>query len=105
MRVTCVWEVVAHPEASTELGQLPPRERAAMLHAIEKLQALGPLLPFPHQRDVRGAEDVRELRPRAGRSPWRGFYRRMGATFAIAAVGSEAKVDPCTASNELCVQP
>lgn len=64
------------------------------MNAIEKLKALGPALPFPHQSDVRGAEGLRELRPRAGRSPWRAFYRRFGDVFVIAAVGPEAEVDP-----------
>jgi len=88
-----VWQVVFHPDAEIELDRLPPRERAAILHAVEKLVALGPTLPFPHQSDVRGAEDLRELRPRAGRSPWRGFYRRIGDVFVIGAVGPEAEVD------------
>jgi hypothetical protein len=64
-----------------------------MLHAVEKLQALGPTLPFPHQSAVRGAGDLRELRPRAGRSRWRAFYRRIGDVFVIAAVGPEAEAD------------
>ena len=70
------------------------RERSAMLNAVAKLTALGPTLPFPHQSDVRGAESLRELRPRGGRSPWRGFYRRIGDVFVIAAVGPEADTDP-----------
>jgi hypothetical protein len=64
-----------------------------MLNAVEKLVALGPLLPFPHQSDVRGVEDLRELRPRAGRSVWRSLYRRIGSVFVIGAVGPEAKSD------------
>ena len=65
-----------------------------MIHAVEKLEALGPALPFPHQSNVQGADGLRELRPRAGRSPWRGFYGQLGKTFVLAAVGPEAKVDP-----------
>ena len=37
---------------------------------------------------------MRELRPRSGRSPWRAFYRRIGATMVIGAIGSEAQNDP-----------
>lgn len=65
-----------------------------MLHAIEKLASLGPALPFPHQSNVQATDGLRELRPRAGRSPWRGFYGQVGKTFVIVAVGPEAKVDP-----------
>lgn len=64
-----------------------------MDHAFEKLEALGIRLPFPHQSDVRGAEGIRELRPRGGRSRWRAFYRRIGDAMVIGAVGPEAEVD------------
>jgi len=42
---------------------------------------------------VKGAEGLRELRPRGGRSPWRPLYSRVGDTFVIAAVGPEALAD------------
>lgn len=64
-----------------------------MLNAVEKLRAAGPTLPFPHQSGVQGVEKLRALRPRAGRSAWRGFYRRIGKVFVIAAVGPEAESD------------
>jgi hypothetical protein len=64
-----------------------------MLNAVEKLTAFGPALPFPHSSAIQGAERLRELRPRAGRSPWRGFYRRLGDVLVIAAIGPEAEVD------------
>jgi hypothetical protein len=64
-----------------------------MLSAVEKLRAAGPALPFPHQSGVQGAERLRELRPRAGRSRWRALYRRLGDVFVIAAVGPEAEAD------------
>jgi len=89
-----VWKVVHHPGTAAELARLPVGERVAMMHAIEKLEALGPGLPFPHQSNVQGADGLRELRPRAGRSPWRGLYGQVGKTFVIVAVGPEAKVDP-----------
>lgn len=61
---------------------------------MEKLQALGAQLPFPHASHVEGAAALFELRPRAGRSPWRAFYRQVGAAMVIAAIGPEATVDP-----------
>jgi len=88
-----VWHVLFHPDATAELDGLPARERVALLHAVDKLSALGPTLPFPHQSSVQGVEDLRELRPRAGRSPWRAFYRRIGDVFVIAAVGPEPAVN------------
>jgi hypothetical protein len=88
-----VWTVVLHPEAEAELDALPLKERIAVMHAIEKLEAAGPSLPFPHQSSVKGAEKLRELRPRSGRSRWRPLYGRVKDTFVIVAVGPEALVD------------
>lgn len=65
-----------------------------MQNAFEKLEVYGDQLPFPHSSRVKGAARLRELRPRAGRSPWRAFYRRVGATLVIGAIGPEAGVDP-----------
>ena len=73
---------------------LPEREREAMLHAREKLDVAGDRLGFPHSSAVQGADRLRELRPRAGRSPWRAFYRRAGGDIVIAAIGAEANADP-----------
>lgn len=75
------------------MEELPASERVAMLHAVEKLEALGPALLHPHQSDVRGAAGLRELRPRGGRSAWRGFYHRVGDAFVIVGVGPEAQVN------------
>lgn len=86
--------VDVHPEAEEELQALPAAEVAAMQHAFEKLEAYGDQLPFPHSSRVKGAARLRELRPRAGRSPWRAFYRRILGTLVIGAIGPEAHVDP-----------
>src|SRR5436305_2552022 len=86
--------VYLHPEAVKELDQLPATERVAILNAVEKLRALGPALGYPHSSAVRDADRLRELRPRAGRSPWRAFYRQVGKAFVVAAIGPEAEVDP-----------
>lgn len=88
-----MWQILFHPTAERELQRLPPRERVAVLHAVDKLGALGPMLPFPHQSSVQGVDNLRELRPRAGRSAWRAFYRRIDDVFVIAAVGPEAMND------------
>jgi hypothetical protein len=87
------WTVAYHPDAETELGALPAAERTAVAHAVEKLQALGPTLGHPHSGAVVSAVSLRELRPRAGRSRWRAFYRQIGQAFVIGAVGPEAEVD------------
>ena len=86
-------KVLIHPLAEPELAQLPSVEKAAMDHAMEKLEALGARLPFPHQCGVRGARGLRELRPRAGRSPWRAIYRQIADAMVIGAFGPEAEVN------------
>jgi hypothetical protein len=55
-------------------------ERAAIQHAREKLEAIGPRLGAPHSSAIRGEDGsgLRELRPRAGRSRWRPIYRQVG---------------------------
>jgi len=74
---------------------LPAAEQVALDRAFDKLRSAGVTLPFPYQSQIKGAQDLRELRPRAGRSRWRAFYRRIGQdTFVVAALGPEAAVDP-----------
>lgn len=87
-------KIDVHPEAEEELQALPAAERDAMQNGFEKLEVYGDRLPFPHTSRVKGATQLRELRPRGGRSPWRAFYRRVGDTLVIAAIGPEAHVDP-----------
>jgi mRNA-degrading endonuclease RelE of RelBE toxin-antitoxin system len=49
-----MWKVRFHPVATKELARLPPRERAAVLKAVDKLTLLGPALPFAHCSAVQG---------------------------------------------------
>ncbi len=86
-------DVEIHPGAVRELHNLPGAEQAAMLNAIAKLEAIGPLLGHPHTSRVQGTK-LRELRPRGGRSPWRAFYVRVGNVLRILAFGPEAQMDP-----------
>jgi hypothetical protein len=69
-------------------------EAAAVKNVIKKLEAAGIGLGNPHSSKVHDADKLRELRPRAGNSPWRAFYRRIGDTFVVGAIGPEADNDP-----------
>ena len=86
-----------HPGALAERDAAwPPAEQVAMLHAAQKLEALGARLSHPHSSAVAGEEGrgLRELRPRGGRSRWRPIYRQVGSdTFVILAVAPEALID------------
>lgn len=69
-------------------------EPVAIRNAILKPMALGERWGYPHSSAVRSSsEAVRELRPRAGRWPWRAFYRRVGTDFFIAAISLAAQAD------------
>ena len=87
------WEVRFHSDAREERRKLSLQEREAMANAVEKLRVHGPVLPYPHSSDVRGADRLRELRPRSGRSSWRALYRRIGDLFVVGAIAPEANVD------------
>lgn len=66
-----MWTVLYVPEAEVERDALVSGEKAALINADRKLAALGPNPPYPHSSAVRGADRLRELRPRGGRSSWR----------------------------------
>lgn len=72
---------------------MPRVERNALIHAVEKLEAFGPRLGYPHTSAVQAFAGLRELRPRAGRSSWRALYSQIGHVFVIAAIGPEAQGD------------
>ena len=84
-----MWTAVWLPAAERERDKLPATERAAIYNAIRKLQALGPGLPYPHSSAVAGADRLRELRPRQGRSPWRLLYRQVAGKLVVAAVAPQ----------------
>jgi hypothetical protein len=91
------YEVLWHQAADAERAAISDAaERAAIQHAREKLQAVGPKLGAPHSSAIKGEDGSgqRELRPRGGRSRWRPIYRRVGpGIFVILALAPEAEID------------
>jgi len=80
--------------ALAELRGLPVAERGAVMNALAKLEAFGDQLGWPHTSQVKGSRfGIRELRPRAGRSPWRVLYRQVADAMVMLAVGPEAEHD------------
>lgn len=80
--------------AREELMRLPVAERVAVMNAAAKLEAFGDQLGAPHTSQVKGSRaGIRELRPRAGRSPWRALYRRVADRLVVLAIGPEAQHD------------
>ncbi|MFJ2086757.1 type II toxin-antitoxin system RelE/ParE family toxin [Micromonospora chokoriensis] len=87
-----LWSILFHPGAATELRAIPAVEQTAIGHAAEKLESLGPNLGYPHSSKIRTADNLRELRPRGGRSRWRVFYAQVGEAFVVGAIGPAASV-------------
>ena len=91
--------VLRHCELQIELGVLmrtDPGEATAVENALHKLEAEGPMLPFPWSSAVRSPplKGLRELRPRAGHSRVRILYVRHGERFIMLALAPEAEGDP-----------
>ncbi len=91
--IISLMEVLILTEAEVAYRTLPIAERRAMRNAIAKLEEVTGTLGAPHTSAIKGSSGLRELRPRAGRSPWRAFYRQIGNQIVIAAFGPEAQVD------------
>jgi hypothetical protein len=73
-------------------------ERKAVFNAVAKLTALGPDLPSPHMKSLKGAAGLYELRPRQGSSPVRPIYARSGNEFVVLAVARDKTAfDPALA--------
>jgi hypothetical protein len=88
--LSVAWDADAQEDIETAAVGGAPRgdDRGA------KLEAFGDQLGAPHSSQVKGSHaGIRELRPRAGRSPWRVLYRRLGVTMVILAIGPEAEHD------------
>lgn len=88
--------VVIHAECEAELNALArrsQRDAMALERARDKLAVLGASLGYPHSTAIRGAPGLRELRPRAGRCPWRLVYHP-GRPFVVLALAPEALRDP-----------
>jgi hypothetical protein len=61
-------------------------ERKAVFNIVHKLRALGPDLPSPHMKSLKGETDLFELRPKQGASAVRPIYARLSSRFVVLAV-------------------
>ena len=85
-----------HPAFAAELVALQdrtPKEAVAVGNAVANALQLGSALGHPHVSAVRGWPGLRELRPRAGHSPWRVLCRRHPDGLALLALAPEAVRD------------
>jgi len=87
------YEVSLLEEAVTFLRGLPVKLRAKAFRGIELLRELGPDLPMPHARALKGADGLRELRVRFASDIVRLFYFRHKGRLYIVTSGFAKKTD------------
>lgn len=66
-------------------------DRKAVFNVVQKLQDLGPDLPSPHMKSLKGEADLFELRPKQGACEARPLYARLGGRFVVLAVAAKKK--------------
>lgn len=82
-----VWIVDFDGDAALDFEDVKSKgDRRAVFNVVYKLQQLGPDLPSPHMKSVKGETDLFELRPKQGAVAVRVVYARVGARFVILAV-------------------
>lgn len=67
------------------------RDRKAVFNVVQKLKDLGPDLPSPHMKSLKGEPDLFELRPKQGACEARPIYLRLGGRFVVLAVAAKKK--------------
>lgn len=66
-------------------------DRKAVFNVVQKLKDLGPDLPSPHMKSLKGEADLFELRPKQGACEARPIYARLGQRFMVLAVAAKKK--------------
>ncbi len=86
------WLVEFDSDAVVDIEDVKSRgDRKAVFNVVQKLKDLGPDLPSPHMKSLKGEADLFELRPRQGACEARPIYVRIGDRFVILAVAAKKK--------------
>lgn len=86
------WRVEFDAEAVLDFEDVKSRgDRKAVFNSVQKLKDLGPDLPSPHMKSLKGEADLFELRPKQGACEARPIYARQGARFVVLAVAAKKK--------------
>lgn len=87
-----LWPVDFDSEAVDDFEEVKSRgDRKAVFNVVQKLKELGPGLPSPHMKSLKGEVDLLELRPKRGACEVRPIYARFGDRFVILAVAAKKK--------------
>lgn len=86
------WVVDFDSDAVLDFEDVKTRgDRKAVFNVVQKLRDLGPDLPSPHMKSLKGEANLFELRPRQGACEARPIYARLGQMFLVLAVAAKKK--------------
>lgn len=86
------WVVDFNCDAVIDFEDVKARgDRKAVFNVVQKLKDVGPDLPSPHMKSLKGEADLFELRPKQGACEVRPIYAKLGQRFMILAVAAKKK--------------
>ncbi len=86
------WVVDFDSDAVIDLEDVKSRgDRKAVFNVVQKLKDVGPDLPSPHMKSLKGEADLFELRPKQGACESRPIYARFGQRFMVLAIAAKKK--------------
>lgn len=86
------WDVDFDSGAVIDFEDVKSRgDRKAVFNVVQKLTDLGPDLPSPHTKSLKGKADLFELRPKQGACEVRPIYARFADRFIVLAVAAKKK--------------
>jgi hypothetical protein len=86
------WVVDFGSDAVMDFEDVKSRgDRKAVYNVVQKLKDLGPDLPSPHMKSLKGEANLFELRPKQGACEVRPIYARFGSRFVVLAVAAKKK--------------
>jgi hypothetical protein len=89
---TRAWIVDLDSNAVIDFEDVKSRgDRKAVFNVVQKLKDLGPDLPSPHMKSLKGEANLFELRPKQGACEARPIYARFGDRFVVLAVAAKKK--------------
>jgi hypothetical protein len=86
------WVVDFDNDAVLDFEDVKSRgDRKAVFNVVQKLRDVGPDLPSPHMKSLKGRADLFELRPKQGACEARPIYARLGQRFIVLAIAAKKK--------------
>src|SRR6187200_3155722 len=87
-----VWMVDFDGDAVIDFEDVKSRvDRKPVFNVVQKLKDLGPDLPSPQMKSLKGEANPFELRPKQGACEARPIYARSGDGFVVSAVAAKKK--------------